>query len=140
MSEDAHRTLPDVVRSVSTVTSDLGPAVVVAVSGELDLLEAPHLMTLLDTELARPELALLVVDLADVEFLGSSGLGVLANIATRAIPPPGGASSGRPAPQVRLVAPPDHRPVVHPWEMMNLQEIVRLFPDVPAALRADPET
>ena len=137
MSDDAHPTLPDVVRAVSTVTSDLGTAVIVSVAGELDLLEAPHLMTLLDAELARTDLALLVIDIAEVEFLGSSGLGVLANIATRAIPPPGGARRG---PEVRLVAPPTHRPVVNPWQMMNLQEIVPLYPDVATALRAAPES
>jgi anti-anti-sigma factor len=131
-SADARRTIPDSVRAVTPADSDLGPAVVVSLAGELDLVEAPHLMTLLDEELARKGLAVLVIDLSEVEFLGSSGLGVLANIATRAIDAERGTTAA-----VRLVAPPTHRPVVHPWKTMNLQQIVPLHPDVDSALHPD---
>ena len=48
-------------------------AVVVAVSGEVDLLTAPRLAAALDEARA----ALVVVDLSGVDFLDSSGLGVL---------------------------------------------------------------
>jgi anti-sigma B factor antagonist len=117
-------------------TAEEGSAVVVSVAGELDLVTAPQLMEVLDRQLARPDVELTVVDLSEVEFLGSSGLGVLASIATRATAPTDPLRPGAPgrSSAVRLVAPPTHRPVVGPWTTMNLQEIVPLHPDVPAAL------
>ena len=37
---------------------------------------------------------------------------------------------------MRLVAPPDNRAVLRPWEVMKLEPILPLFPDVPSALSA----
>ena len=51
-------------------------------------------------------------------FLGSSGLGTLADLATRA--PASAAADEQPVP-VRLVARPDNRAVLRPWETMNLR-------------------
>src|SRR4051794_12042374 len=124
-------------------TSRSGDAVVVAVSGELDLHSAPEMMTVLDEHLRDPGTDVVVVDLTDVAFLGSSGLSVLANLATRATAPPTARPGrGRPeAPQARLrvVAPPDHSAVTRPWAAMTLQEILPLYPTVSSAVHGDLE-
>jgi anti-sigma B factor antagonist len=121
-------------------TSRLDRAVVVAVSGELDLHSAPELMTVLDEHMRDPGTDLVVVDLTDVGFLGSSGLGVLANLATRAtVPTTPAHGSSRPGARLRVVAPPDHRAVTRPWAAMTLQEILPLYPTVGSAVQGDLE-
>lgn len=112
-------------------TSRIGATVVVVVEGELDLHTAHELAAAVDEALASPDVDAIVIDLSAVAFLGSSGLGTLAELATRA--PAAGRPTDRPVP-VRLVAPPDNRAVVRPWEVMNLQPILPLFPDLAAAL------
>jgi anti-sigma B factor antagonist len=119
-------------------TSELGPAVVVAVSGELDLHSAPELMAALDARMREPGTEVVIVDLTDVAFLGSSGLGVLANLATRAtVPTSHGAD--RPPARLRVVAPPDHGAVTRPWQAMTLQDILPLYPTVGSAVQGDLE-
>lgn len=113
---------------MTLTTTDVASAVVVAVAGELDLHTAPDLLAALDQALERPGLETAIVDLSEVTFLGSSGLGVLANIATRATP------AHRRAVAVRIVAPADHRAVTRPWRAMNLQPLLPLYPDITAAL------
>jgi anti-sigma B factor antagonist len=121
-------------------TSRLEQAVVVAVSGELDLHSAPELMAVLDEHMRDPGTDVVVVDLTDVAFLGSSGLGVLANLATRAtVPTTPQHGSGRPGARLRVVAPPDHRAVTRPWAAMTLQEILPLYPTVGSAVQGDLE-
>jgi anti-sigma B factor antagonist len=51
-------------------------SVVVRVAGELDLFTAPRLAELVTSRL-QSELTALAIDLSEVEFLGSAGLGVL---------------------------------------------------------------
>lgn len=109
----------------------VGAALVVEVAGELDLHTAPDLMSTIDDALARPGLSLLIIDLSRVTFLGSSGLGVLANLATRAITP------DHVAVPLRIVAPLEHHPVARPWGAMNLQQILPLYPHINAALALD---
>lgn len=53
-------------------------AVVLAVSGEVDMLSAPQLAEAISTSLAAKPTAL-IVDLSKVEFLASAGLSVLVN-------------------------------------------------------------
>ncbi|OBI91045.1 STAS domain-containing protein [Mycobacterium asiaticum] len=53
-------------------------AVVLAVSGEVDMLSAPQLAEAISTSLAHKPAAL-IVDLSKVEFLASAGLSVLVN-------------------------------------------------------------
>ncbi|OBK21511.1 STAS domain-containing protein [Mycobacterium asiaticum] len=53
-------------------------AVVLAVSGEVDMLSAPQLAEAISTSLAAKPAAL-IVDLSKVEFLASAGLSVLVN-------------------------------------------------------------
>jgi anti-sigma B factor antagonist len=121
-------------------TSRLDHAVVVAVSGELDLHSAPELMAVLDEHMRDPGTEVVVVDLTDVAFLGSSGLGVLANLATRAtVPTTPQRGPGRPGARLRVVAPPDHRAVTRPWAAMTLQEILPLYPTIGSAVQGDLE-
>jgi anti-sigma B factor antagonist len=53
-----------------------GEAVVLAVSGEVDMLSAPQLAEAINTALAAKPAAL-IVDLSKVEFLASAGMSVL---------------------------------------------------------------
>ena len=116
----------------------IGSAAVVTVRGELDLQTARKLMSVVDETLEWPGLTALVIDLAAVSFLGSSGLGTLAELATRTTtsrgPGPYPAPNQAPRPALRVVAPPDNEAVIRPWETMNLQQILPLHPDVTTAL------
>jgi anti-anti-sigma factor len=118
----------------------IGSAAVVTVTGELDLLTARELMKSVDETLRWPDLTGVVVDLTAVSFLGSSGLGTLAELATRTTAPAGSggyrSQPPEPIPPLRLVAPPDNSAVLRPWETMNLQQILPLHPDLDSALRS----
>jgi anti-anti-sigma factor len=119
---------------ISLTTTRIGSAAVVTVAGELDLHTARTLMGTVDETLAWPDLDSIVIDLSAVTFLGSSGLGTLAELATRT---PAAVRQGedRPVPvPVRLVAPPNNRAVIRPWEVMKLEPILPLYPDVTTAL------
>lgn len=49
----------------------------VAIGGEIDLLSAPAIRAAVAEQLARPETTGVVLDLTEVSFLDSSGIGVL---------------------------------------------------------------
>jgi anti-anti-sigma factor len=126
---------------VMTLTATrVGAAAVVTVTGELDLLTARELMKTVDETRTWPDLAGVVVDLTAVSFLGSSGLGTLAELATRTTAPAGSggyrSQPPEPVPPLRLVAPPDNAAVLRPWETMNLQQILELHPDLESALQS----
>ncbi len=118
---------------INLTTTRIGSAAVVTVEGELDLHTARSLMGAVDETLAWPDLSAIVIDLSGVTFLGSSGLGTLAELATRT--PASRQAEERPVP-VRLVAPADNRAVLRPWEVMKLEPILPLFHDVASALDA----
>jgi anti-anti-sigma factor len=118
---------------INLATTRIGSAAVVTVEGELDLHTARSLMGTVDDTLTTPDLAAIIIDLSGVTFLGSSGLGTLAELATRT--PASRPSGAQPVP-VRLVAPPDNRAVIRPWEVMKLEPILPLFPDLSSALSA----
>ena len=118
---------------ITFTTTRIGSAAVVAVAGELDLHTARSLMGTVDDALTSSDLDAIVIDLSAVTFLGSSGLGTLAELATRS---PVGRRAKDQAVPVRLVAPPDNRAVLRPWEVMKLEPILPLYPDVTAALDA----
>lgn len=123
---------PAAANQLMTVTTRRsGSTAIVTVVGELDLHTARDLMASVDEVLAGPDLGGVVIDLTGVSFLGSSGLGTLAELATRA--PASRRPDETPVP-VRLVSPPDNRAVVRPWETMNLQQILPLHADVAAAV------
>jgi anti-sigma B factor antagonist len=123
---------------MTLATTRVGSAAVVTVTGELDLQTARELMAAVDATLQWPDLTGVVVDLSGVSFLGSSGLGTLAELATRTAAPAGGAGyrteAPQPVPPLRLVAPPDNTAVIRPWQTMNLQQILPLHADLTAAL------
>lgn len=114
-------------RALTLTTTSVGSADVVAVDGELDLLTARELLATVDDLQQRDEHRAVIIDLAKVSFLGSAGLGVMAELATRAIA----------APRLRVVAPPDQQAVTRPWEVMNMQQILPLYPSVDDAIRAE---
>jgi anti-sigma B factor antagonist len=93
-------------------------------------------MAVVDDTLNWPDLSGLVVDLTAVSFLGSSGLGTLAELATRTTTPAAhyAERSATPLTPLRVVAPPNNRAVIRPWETMNLQQILPLYPDITSAL------
>jgi anti-sigma B factor antagonist len=115
-------------------TTRVGSAAVVTVTGELDLHTARELMTAVDDTLQWPDLSGVVVDLTGVSFLGSSGLGTLAELATRTAAAGYRTEAPQPLPPLRLVAPPDNTAVIRPWKTMNLQQILPLHPDLTTAL------
>jgi anti-anti-sigma factor len=118
---------------INLATTRIGSAAVVTVEGELDLHTARTLMGTVDDTLNWPDLTAIIIDLSAVTFLGSSGLGTLAELATRT--PASRPAGAQPIP-VRLVSPLDNRAVVRPWEVMKLEPILPLFPDVTSALDA----
>ena len=61
-------------------------AVVLTVSGEVDMLSSPHLAEAIQTALATKPAAL-VVDLSKVDFLASAGMTVLVTAQAEAEPP-----------------------------------------------------
>jgi anti-sigma B factor antagonist len=141
---DSHHGAADEPRTpadVMTLTATrVGSAAVVTVTGELDLLTARELMKTVDETMKWPDLSGVVVDLTAVSFLGSAGLGTLAELATRTTTPAGTAGyrsePPKPLPALRLVAPPDNSAVLRPWETMNLQQILPLHPDPGSALES----
>jgi anti-sigma B factor antagonist len=125
---------------MTLATTRVGSAAVVTVTGELDLQTARELMTAVDETLQWPDLSGVVVDLSGVSFLGSSGLGTLAELATRTAAPAGAGGyrteAPQPLPPLRLVAPPSNTAVIRPWRTMNLQQILPLYEDLSAALNS----
>jgi len=106
----------------------VGRAVVVAVSGDVDVLTVPRLREELDLALAQAGTDPVVVDLTEVTFLASRGLSALvdAHRAACACGP------------LRIVV--DHtRPVIRPLQLTGLAEVLTLFTDVEDALQGEPE-
>lgn len=103
----------------------LPTAVIVTASGEIDLATADRLAAVLQAELDnRP--GVVVIDLTRVQFLGSSGLSVLAATDHAA------STSGQ---VVRIVTGEQH-PVVRPLAVSGLARHLRLFRDVNDAVTA----
>jgi anti-sigma B factor antagonist len=108
---------------MTLATTWIGSTAVVTVTGELDLHTSRDLMASVDHTFAQPGLSAVVIDLSGVSFLGSSGMGTLAALTSRA-----------PAIPVRLVSTPHNRAVQRPWETMNLHQALPLHADVDTAL------
>lgn len=130
----------------------VGAAVVIAVEGDLDLQTVPQLV---DAVAAAEATDLtVVIDLSRVTFLGSAAMGVLVDVGARSGGPlvqrhTSGAARGRPGrgPRrwsmevrdrraVRIVCPAGHRPVVRPWTVMNLNDLLPLYPQLSTALES----
>ena len=102
-------------------SSDHGPARVFRASGEIDILSAPTLRTALLPALQSDELV--VLDLSEVSFLGSSGLAVLVEARDHA---------QRNGHRLRLVC--SSRIVLRALEATGLRELFDIADDLPAAL------
>lgn len=107
---------------ISVSTHSVGGTRVVAVAGEVDMGTTPRLRSALQQELGSTR-SMLVVDLSEVQFLGSSGLAVL--VETK------GAAGERGIP-LRLVC--SSREVLRPLEATGLTELFAIYPDRAAAL------
>jgi anti-sigma B factor antagonist len=101
-----------------------GGAVVVAAVGEIDLLTAPVLADALDAGWSDPEIGIVVLDLTEVSFLGSSGLAVLLE-------------AGKVPRRDLRVVPGDHRLVRRPLEISGLARALTVCDTVEDALLAE---
>lgn len=97
---------------------------VVRASGEVDQLTAPGLSEAIARALDSPGSAVLV-DLTAVGFLGSAGLAVLVEAATRA---------EKDARQLRVIA--DSPPVLRPLALTGLETVLSIHPTRDAALQS----
>jgi anti-sigma B factor antagonist len=98
------------------------PALVVEVTGDVDMLTAPRLLDALHTALRAPY-PVLVVDLTGVQFMGSAGLSALVNAHRRA-----GSSTS-----VRIVAP--ALTTLRPLQVTGLDAVLNVYQSRPDALR-----
>jgi anti-sigma B factor antagonist len=105
-------------------SSHLGTAVVLTVTGEIDLNTAPELQDAILAGIAEAGSGLCVVDLTKVDFLGSAGLAALLEATAHA--------QGKPKP-LRIVVD-ANRPVIRPIEVTGLDQVLALFHTVEEAL------
>jgi anti-sigma B factor antagonist len=115
-----HEQLIDVRRT------DRPDAVVVHVTGAIDVLTAPRLRAALAVALERVDDRPVIVDLTTVRFLGSSGLRALAESAEQAAAKPGF--------QPLRVVVDRNRPVVRPIEITGYDAVLALYHDVEDAV------
>ncbi|WP_028934039.1 anti-sigma factor antagonist [Pseudonocardia spinosispora] len=101
-------------------------AIVVVATGELDVLTVPRLRETLAESVRSPEADTLVLDLTDVEFLGSLGLRALVEIAAEAEANDKG---------LRVVVD-SQRPVVRPIMLSGLDRELDLYDSLDDALPA----
>ncbi|TRW81834.1 STAS domain-containing protein [Mycolicibacterium sp. 018/SC-01/001] len=99
-----------------------GSTVVLHVQGDLDVLTAPTLGTYLDIALADAP-KMLIVDITGVGFLSSAGISML--VETHRLTERAGIS-------LRVVA--EGSATARPLRMMNIDEIIDLYPTLPDAL------
>jgi len=108
------------------VTTADGGVVVCTVMGELDVASAPKLRQALVKAVADADgPPRIVVDLAGVDFLDSTGLGVLLGGLKRTSAQGGALALARPEPQVRKV-----------FEITRVNEILPLHDELDAAVAA----
>lgn len=96
---------------------------VLAVAGTLDVLTAPELEVRIKAAAATSPTAILV-DLGRVDFLGSSGMGVLV------------AAHEDLAPEVRVVLVADGPATSRPLKLVGIADIIDIFPTLDDALTA----
>ncbi|MFB8006036.1 STAS domain-containing protein [Nocardia sp. NPDC056000] len=94
-------------------------AIVVAVTGEVDMVSAPILLTAISDALATDH-SRIVVDLSEVGFFGSAGLSVLVRVAEAAV--------GR---ELRIVVSEAAR---RPIELTGINELLDLYSTTAQAL------
>jgi anti-sigma B factor antagonist len=107
---------------------DEGEVSVVSAAGELDMLGTPRFRQVLRAQLGRP-VRMLVIDLDDLTFMGSSGLAVLVEAHELA------KASGT---TLRVVA--SSAAVCRPMSATALDRIIAVFATLSEALEASPDT
>lgn len=106
-------------------TREVPGALILTVTGEIDVLTTPRLQVAVSKCLERAD-ELLVVDLTGVSFLGSHGLAALVGAAQES-------AQGRNKAPLRLVVD-SNRPVVRPLEVTGLDDVLALYHSVDDAL------
>ncbi|MEN4449505.1 MULTISPECIES: STAS domain-containing protein [Mycobacteriaceae] len=101
-----------------------GQVAVVAVTGTVDMLTAPQLAAAIRSAAQDDSPAALLVDLTEVGFLASAGMGALA------------AANEELAPGIRFVLVADGPATRRPLELVGIAEIVELFATRDEALAA----
>jgi len=96
-------------------------AVVLTVSGEVDMLSAPRLAEAIQTTLATGPAAL-IVDLSKVDFLASAGMTVLVTAQAEVVPP------------TRLVVVANGPATSRPLKLMGLDSVLPLYSTLDSAL------
>jgi anti-sigma B factor antagonist len=96
---------------------------VVSVAGTVDMLTAPELEKAI-AEAAKGAPSALVVDMTDVEFLASAGMGVLI------------AAQDELAPAVKFAVVADGPATSRPLKLVGVTDVVDLYPTLDEALRA----
>jgi anti-sigma B factor antagonist len=124
MNGDAAEPSHDEVLTISATR--VGTAMVVAVTGEVDVWTGPRLRAALAQALDEPGHEAVVVDLSAVTFLGSTGVAVLVDADWQA------RQRDRP---LRVVVDRSSPAVVHPLESTGIDRMVATYDDLDAALR-----
>lgn len=101
----------------------IGQITVVAVTGSVDMLTAPILQAGIRSA-AEDKPAAIVIDLSDVDFLASAGMGVLA------------AAHDQLAPDIRCVLVADGPATSRPLQLVGIAELVEIFATLDHALAA----
>ena len=125
MRQHGHMTQPrsPICRVVSRT---IGTATVIEVAGEIDLLTAGDVEAAINAGAATAE-HILVIDLTEVSFLGSAGLGVLAR---------GQMTTGQRV-ALRVVA--TSPAVLRPIRLTGMDKLLAMFETVADALESGPE-
>lgn len=122
--------LPPPEELLSISHTEVGDAVVVTVSGDVDVMTAPRLRQGLDAAfLQAADSAPVIVDLTEVSFLGSRGLRTLIDAHLQA-------DRGSP---LRVVVDAT-RPVIRPMQLSGTDQVLELFHSVEDAMAGTPET
>lgn len=114
---------PKAAAGCTVAERTVGDFAVLAVSGTLDVLSAPELEARIKATAATSPAAV-VIDLSDVDFLGSSGMGVLVTAH----------SDLTPAVRLALVA--DGPATSRPLRLIGIADIIDIFPTLDDALTA----
>ncbi|CQD22468.1 anti-anti-sigma factor [Mycobacterium europaeum] len=101
---------------------DAGEAVILEVSGVVDIITAPSLATHIDVALSGTP-AVLVIDLTEVDFLSSAGITVLVEVHRLTQDSPT---------SLRVAA--DGSATSRPLHIVGLDEVIDLYPTVNQAL------
>jgi anti-sigma B factor antagonist len=114
---------------IMTIRSvDQDDAIILIVDGEVDGLTSPRLRAAVSDAFEHLHGRLLVIDLSDVEFLGSQGLRVLTDSAAEVVQHHG-------FEPLRVVVD-DTRPVIRPIEIIGLDNVLTLYYSIKDALAA----